>query len=129
MNWTYSNQFCGLWKQLENICQGGTNMEILRCSAGGWVFFTYKISISIMILNGWYLMHGLWFLRSTKILIWWYHCTITKFKKYIFIKNDNLPNFTKFSISILILSYCVIIITPTFVQTYVDFLFFSWLLF
>ena len=25
-------------------------------------------------------------LKSTKILIWWYHFTIAKFKKYIFIK-------------------------------------------
>ena len=117
------------WNPQHPRNQGGTNMQILRRGAGGWVFFTYKISISIMILNGWYLMLGLWFLKSTEILIRWCHFTISKFKKYIFINNDNFTNFTKFTISIIILSYCVVIITSTFIQTYVNFLFLSWLLF
>ena len=104
-------------------------MQILRRGAGGWVFFTYKISISIMILNGWYLMPGLWFLKSTKILIWWYHFTIAKFKKYIFTKNDDLTNFNQFIINIIILSYCVVIITSTIIQICANFQFLSWLLF
>ena len=38
---------------------GGVNMEFLKHGAGGWVFFTYKISIIIMILNRRYLMYEL----------------------------------------------------------------------
>ena len=104
-------------------------MEFLRHGAGGWVFFTYKISIIIMILNRRYLMYELWFLKSTKILIWWYHFTIAKFKKYIFTKNDDLTNFNQFIIDIIISSYCVVIITSTIIQICVNFQFLSWLLF